>query len=289
VCLGVVEYGGAQVPVIDPLQLMEMGQMPLDRVQGLVLKFDAGLVVLLITEVIDIVPVNLGDVRTLPQFTVRNPGFFGGVVQAGELGDFLMLTSAALMESPELLTLSTFNIREDAAIDAAASDDWGSQELDPGAGSLYLTYSVVDEMASPLDQIVEILPYPADFASIGDIGGVVLGLLTHRDSVVPLVSLATLMGSPEPPDPTRSCVLLVSAGTGTIGLVVASLGAIERSVWEEPADGRAEAHAYDPVEQALADKRTIRTAPVGSVGAERMLPRMDLIAVANALAAHGWR
>jgi purine-binding chemotaxis protein CheW len=294
ICLGVVDYGGVQVPVIDPLQLMGMGVLPPDRVQGIVLRFDVGLVVLLITEVIDIVSVNLADLMTLPPFAVRNPGFFGGVIQADELGDYLMLTSAALMDSPELLTLATFNLSEnEGGQPAGGRADWAGDPQDgqdPAASTLYLTYTVTDECASPLDQVLEILPYPKDFASIGEVGGVVLGLLTHRESVVPLISLATLMGSPQQPDPAQACVLLVGAGEGTIGLVVRSLGAIERSVWEEQdEDLVARTTSNDPVEQALAQKRTIRTAPVGSVGAERMLPRIDLVAVAAALATGGWR
>ena len=120
-----------------------------------------------------------------------------------------------------------------------------------------------------------------------------IGLLTHRDSVVPLVSLSALMGRPGQPDPAelaQSCVLLVSSGEGTIGLVVRALGAIERSVWEEREETMKDVvQAYDLLERALADRRTIRTAPVGSTGAERMLSRSDLAASATALAAGGWR
>lgn len=76
ICLGVVDYGNAQVPVIDPLQLMGMGMLPSDRVQGLVLRFDAGLVVVLLSEVIEIVQVHDHEVLDLPPFTVRSPEYF---------------------------------------------------------------------------------------------------------------------------------------------------------------------------------------------------------------------
>ena len=293
VCLGVVDYGNAQVPVIDPLQLMGMGVLPSDRVQGLVLRFDAGLVILLLTEVIEIVQVNPHEVLQLPPFTVRHPEFFRGVVPVGELGDFLVLSSDTLMESEQLQTLSTLNLAPAKDLNAAGADNWadgsGSADAASGAGGLYLTYSVAGDVASPLEQVLEILPYPKEFASLGDPDGRVLGLLTHRESVVPLVCLATVMGRPERPDPAESCVLLVSAGPGSIGLVVRALGAIERSIWEERVDDVPNQHGHDPLERALADKRTIRTAPVGSVGAERMLPRIDLLAIAEALALGGWQ
>jgi len=297
VCLGVVDYGDVQVPVIDPLQLMEMGALPADRVQGLVVRFDAGLIVLLLTEVIEIVQVRADEVLDLPAFTVRRPEFFRGVVPVGELGDFLVLNSTTLLESDQLQILSTLNLANEATGPASAADaDWAapaggaSTAEDPAAaGGLYLTYAVGGELASPLEQIVEILPYPKDFASLGDRDGLVLGLATHRDCVVPLVCLAVLLGRPERPDPATSCVLLVQSGSGIIGLVVNTLGAIEQSVWEEQAAPPAGDAFGDPVERAVADKRTIRTAPVGSVGAERMLGRVDLVAIVEALAAGGWR
>jgi purine-binding chemotaxis protein CheW len=290
ICLGVVEYGGAQVPVIDPLRLMGMGMLPPDRAQGLVLRFDAGLIILLITEVIDIIRVPRQDVLGLPPFTVQQPRFFRGVVPIGELGDFLVLDSTTLMESPELQTLSTLNMADDKTGERVAEqDDWaGSSAGASGTGALFLTYSVAGDLASPLEQILEILPYPQEHTSLGDPQGAVLGLLTHRESVVPLVCLATLMGACDRPDPTSSCVLLVSTGTGTIGLVVRSLGAIERSVWEERVEDASGARLdLDPLARALADRRTLRTAPVGSVGSERMLPRLDLVAIAAGLVANG--
>jgi purine-binding chemotaxis protein CheW len=294
VCLGVIDYGGVQVPVIDPLQLMAMGVLPADRVQGLVVRFEAGLIVLLLTEVIEIVQVHAHELLDLPPFTVRRPEFFRGVVEIGELGDFLVLDSSTLLGSEQLQILSTLNLANDEnGASAAEQSDWaepgrGSDDEGTGGG-LYLTYSVAGEIASPLDQIVEILPYPKDFASLGDPDGLVMGLLTHRDGVVPLVCLATLLGRDDRPDPATACVLLVQAGSGTIGLVVTSLGAIEQSIWEEQVDPPPAEAFGDPVERAVADKRTIRTAPVGSVGAERMLARVDLVAIAEALAAGSWR
>jgi purine-binding chemotaxis protein CheW len=296
VCQGVVDYDDAQVPVIDPLQLMGMGELPPDRSQGLVLRFEAGLVVLLLSEVIEIVQMPADELLALPPFVVRRPEFFRGVVHSPGLGDFLMLSSAALMGSEELRTLSTLNLRPEADANTRArsddSQDWASSTTtDSGtAGGLYLTFSVAGDVAGPLEQIVEILPYPKDHASLGDPDGLVVGMLAHRDSIVPLVCLATLMGRDERPDPERSCVLLVQAGPGPVGLVVRSLGAIEHSVWEELEDDvSSQPEGGDPVAAALAKQRTIRTAPVGSTGSERMLSRIDLVAIAEALATGGFR
>ena len=117
----------------------------------------------------------------------------------------------------------------------------------------------------------------------------VLGLLMHRDGVIPLISLAALLGAPQHADLSTSCVLLINGGTASIGLVVDGLGAIERSVWEEQDDEPNRGLPSDPLARALAGKRTIRTSPVGATGAERMLPRLDLTAIAEAVSAGSWR
>jgi purine-binding chemotaxis protein CheW len=211
-----------------------------------------------------------------------------------------MLSSVALLGSEELRTLSTLNLRSETAGATAGAlepvdpideaQDWAPAADADNAGGLYLTYSVAGDVASPLEQILEILPYPKGHATLGDSDGLVVGLLAHRESIVPLVCLASLMGRPQRPDPELSCVLLVQAGSGTVGLVVRSLGAIERSVWEESEDDvTAPPEGIDPVAAALARQRTIRTAPVGSTGSERMLSRIDLVAVAEALASGGFR
>jgi purine-binding chemotaxis protein CheW len=57
----------------------------------------------------------------------------------------------------------------------------------------FLTYTAGIEVATPLSQISEIVPYPTDVIPFVD-GGGVRGLFTHRKASVPLVHLPTLLG-----------------------------------------------------------------------------------------------
>lgn len=290
-CRGVIDYGDVEVPVLDPLDLMGLGLLDRERVQGLVFRTDQGLVVLLLTDILEIVQVRPEQVLPLPPLAVHRPELLEGVLHDDALGEFLVVRAEEVLAEPGLQTLSRLNTGGSSGggvvLGLAAGDTRGDATGDDRQ-DVYLTYSVGPDQATPLSQVLEILPYPAAVAPLDDGLDAVLGLVTHREDVIPLVCLATLAGRPERPDPAGSCVLVVAAEDGTrIGLVVLGLRAIERSIWEEdPADVRSRPGA-DPVQRALTERRLIRIA--GGVDQEpRMLPRVDLEAVATALA-EGYR
>jgi purine-binding chemotaxis protein CheW len=77
------------------------------------------------------------------------------------------------------------------------------------------------EYALPLDRVREIIPLPGHVAEIPRSETAVLGVVTLRDCLLPVVSLRALLGLPS--DGQRSehgKVVVVSLGHGAIGLVV---------------------------------------------------------------------
>lgn len=301
-CRGVVDYGDVEVPVLDPLDLMGLGTLGRERSQGLLFRTDRGLVVLLLTDILEIVHVPRDRVLPLPPLAVHRPDLFEGVLRDAELGEFLVLKAEQVLADPGLQALSGLNTDHaagDAVVvqlggSAAGTGAAGTASTDDGARrDVYLTYSVGRDQATALEQILEILPYPAGIAPLDDGQDAMIGVLTHRDDVVPLVCLATLAGRPERPDPATACVLVVGVPdhehpgrhTSRIGLVVLGLRAIERSIWEEDPDDRPRRGGGDPLQAALADQRLIRTATIGADDEPRMLARVDLVTIATALAA----
>src|SRR3712207_6031360 len=124
------------------------------------------------------------------------------------------------------------------------------------------------EAATPLGQVSEIVPYPGNAIAL-DTGGALLGIFTHRRLSVPLLSLAALLGLPDPVDPATARVLLVEAPGGElVGFVVPALHAIEDSVWEESAPkGTGEPGTM------------LQRGPLVKIGTEaqgRLLPNVDL-------------
>jgi purine-binding chemotaxis protein CheW len=88
--------------------------------------------------------------------------------------------------------------------------------------SSFLSFALSEqEYALPLDRVREIIPLPGHVAEIPRSETAVLGVVTLRDCLLPIVSLRALLGLPS--DGLRSehgKVVVVSLGHGAIGLVV---------------------------------------------------------------------
>ncbi|MDY7100335.1 MAG: chemotaxis protein CheW [Actinomycetota bacterium] len=283
-CRGVVHYSDLEVPVIDPLRLMRMGQLDANDTQGIVVRLAEGLIVLLVSEVIEITRIDPDRVMRLPVFAMRRPELFAGIASIAELGDFFVIDAEALLAEAQLHALAGLNTGDGNVDDLAA----GAAYSAISGVDIVLTYSAGVDLASPLEQIDEILPFPAEVCALEEDGDGILGLLTHRDEVVTIVSLPALMGRPEPLDPATSCVLLVRADDVRIGLAVLGLRAIERAVWEEPDDAPAVADPatdrHRALRRAVADRPMVQTVAPGS-DLVTMVPKVDLDEIARVVSA----
>ncbi|GAB6900766.1 chemotaxis protein CheW [Kineosporia succinea] len=284
-CRGVTDYGGAEVPVFDPLALAGLGELSAGDTEGVAVKFRDGVVVMLLSEVLELIPASAGQRFTLPGVQVPGRRYLDGVVRVPGRGDFLSLSVEAILAHEDLNALSRLNTppRHEGVPAPRAADDEESAGQSR-AGGTYLTFSVGRDFAVPLEQVVEILPFPEQYSVLRAGDEDVLGLFTHRDTVVPLYRLSGLLRAGDPSLPA-AYVLVVSAGPDgrVVGLAVHALRAIERSIWEDPA-APGEAPSGEPsLEQALARRRTIRLAAIGTSDEPRMLTRVDLSAVGAAL------
>jgi purine-binding chemotaxis protein CheW len=76
------------------------------------------------------------------------------------------------------------------------------------------------EYALPLEQVREIIPLPVQVAEVARAETAVLGVVTLRDRLLPLVSLRALLGLPNDAQrEERSKVVVLSLGGSTVGMV----------------------------------------------------------------------
>ena len=76
------------------------------------------------------------------------------------------------------------------------------------------------EYALPLDRVREIIPLPDQVSEIPRSETAVLGVVTLRDRLLPLVSLRALLGLPSDPHrEERGKVVVLSMGSGAVGMV----------------------------------------------------------------------
>nr|WP_269328381.1 chemotaxis protein CheW [Kineosporia mesophila] len=289
-CKGVTDYDGVEIPVFDPLELAGLGSLNNEESEGVAIRFNDGLVVMLLSGVLELI--NTGSVETLNMPAMQVPGrrYLGNVLRVPDHGDFLTLEVGAMLENDELQALSRLNTPHQGTVPAqragraGADDDTWTQEQT--GNETYLTFSAGREMAVPLRQVVEILEFPSQYSVLEAGHDQVLGLFTHRDTVVPLYRLTRLLQVPDSPLES-SYVLIVSTdadgGSGqVVGLVVHALRAIEKSVWEDPEPKRS-GYPEGSLESALADMTMLRLSPIGTADEPRMLPRVDLTAIGAAL------
>lgn len=227
ICRGTTAYGSVDVPAVDPLLLLGLGALPVDDGrQGIVLRLERGFVAVMVSEVIDIAPLRTGDVLAVPPLALRRPELFTGVTDlAGR--QHLVLDAERLLAEPDLVALSGCNTEH------GGPEQVGS--AGPSAGSTYLTYAVGSVVATPLEQVSEILPFTPERAVLDSGTGAVLGMFLHRGEALPVVDLAAVLGSGQAP--TSGVVLVVRLPGLTVGCLVAGLQAIEVARWEEPRDG----------------------------------------------------
>jgi purine-binding chemotaxis protein CheW len=277
-CRGVIDFSDREVPVIDPLVLLGLGELAREEIgAGLVLDLGTGYVVLALSELLDLTDVADDDVLPTPPFALPRPDLVAGMVSVGALGDCVVLDGAALVTDPDLSGFASVNtaLQEEGP----PSDDAGSVAAAVAGGApSYLTFSVGLDVAAPLEQISEILPYPQTLTTT-TVGGL-LGLITHRRAAVPVLCLATLLGREERLVRGTTCLLLVDVDGSPVAFAVDALRTIAPRTWTD--DGQA-------VRGPAADRgATLRSAPLVRVGEDRrLLPELDLRAVARRLGQRG--
>lgn len=274
-CLGVVHFADREVPVVDPLVLLGLGEM--DRAEagaGLVLDLGPGYVVLALSELIELTDVAADDVLPTPTFAIPRPDLLAGMVDIDGLGDCLVLDGAALLTDHDLSGFASVNTALDTAVPAQA-DGLASAAVAAASGApSYLTFSIGVDIAVPLDQVTEILSYPETLTST--VVGGLLGLITHRRAVVPVLCLATILGRGERPVGLSTCLLLVDVDGSPVAFAVDSLLTIAPRTWTD---------VDQPVRGSAEDRgTTLRSAPLVRVGDDsRLLPELDLRGVARRL------
>jgi purine-binding chemotaxis protein CheW len=273
-CRGVVEFSHREVPVVNPLVLLGLGELAGHETgAGLVLDLGPGYVVLALSELLDLVHVADEDVLPTPPFAVPRPDLLAGMVTVEDLGDCLVLDGAALLADRDLTGFASVNTALDTA-PAQQGDVTSVAAAVAGGAPSYLIFSVGVDAATPLDQVAEILPYPPTLTATAVDG--LLGLITHRRAAVPVLCLATLLGRAERPAGAASCLLLVDVDGSPVAFAVDALRTIAPRTWT---DGE------QTVRGPAADRgATLRTAPLVRVGEDsRLLPDLDLRAVVRRL------
>lgn len=296
-CIGVLEHAGEEVPVVDLPALCGLGRM--ERAQdaahqAFLVRLEAGLVAFLIDRVLDVVRVDDDAVMPVPAFALPRQDLFEGGLSIQALAEevrallpptvqqFLVLSPRGLLGHAGLQALAASGrpvpALRGAAAGSAPADGAAAVALQAAGQRAMVTYQLGREVATPIGQIREILPFGCEIAVL-EVGGVMLGLVAHRGRSIPVMCLSRLHGLPPPAVTPAVSVLVVEADEGVpVGFAVPMLRSIEPADWEPalPVLG----DARDALAQAVHSRQL---AQVGQGDARRMLQMVDLQRIARAL------
>lgn len=302
-CKGVIAHAGLSVPAVDLLSLLDLKtDSDNDSRQAFVLNTPEGAVAFLITEVMDVVRCQRQDVLHMPSFALPHPELFQGTLPLDALprdvagrshvhsAQFLLIDAQALRTHEMVCSLASVvqtRHNKGASGQAVFGEDARSfaramhGNTRQGMQSL-LTYALAGEVATPLSQIQEIVPYRSEMAVFQGHTHL-LGMLVHRGASIPVMSLCGMLNLPAPEITPDMSVLLVESEGDSVGFAVPQLRSIESSNWAS--DGKAEIDAAgshtDRMRSGLLDTKSL--ARVGQPGEERMLPVLDLKTMALSL------
>ncbi len=278
-CRGVMPYLGRDVPAVDALALCGLGRLdPAQPLQAVLLPAGGGLVALLAEQVIDVVRVGPRAVLPVPALALPQPELVAGALPLSELttdlvqrlresaGPFLVLQAQALQTHEHLAGLgSTCKGGADAGLSAAQGAALTGQRR-------FITFELGAETATPIEQVVEILPYEQQADALAG-EGALLGLQLHRGRAIPVMCLSRLQGRVRPPVTSAASVLVVESGGSPLGFAVPGLRSIETAHWPGGADGAGPATG------------TRCLARLGSGAQQRMMQVLDLQRLAGELQA----
>ena len=290
-CRGVTVHRDVEIAVADLAALLGLGrEEDVAGSPGIVLRLERGLVALSVSQVIDIEPLDVAGRLPVPHGTLGEPDRYRGLLPHPTHGQVLLLDTASLLADPDLQgmaalnraagpTNGTTNGTGDATAAAGTQDDDAPARGDVRPdGRAYLTYAVgprgaESEAATLLEQVGEIVAFPAGRAVTGAGTGDVLGVFVHRGRPVSLICLSTLVGN-GPPGARGLQVLLVEADGAAYGFVVSGLRAIEQATWSE---------TPGPDDAGAGLQRAPAVKVTSGAGTARLLPALDLVELARAV------
>ncbi|WP_374490203.1 chemotaxis protein CheW [Zoogloea sp.] len=237
-CLGVLIHDGLRIPAVDLLALCGLGQLPRGvPQQAFLLRYAQGLVAFVVTEIVDVARADQSRVVPLPERAFRVPGLLLGALPAaacltqvrasatGAFAHFLLVAAEALLNHTDLIGMAGINMP--AEVGHGDAHQQGQRRDEAYAEHCQvLVYSVGYEVVTPVEQIIEILPWRPDEAVRGH-GGQVVGVVVSRGRAVTLYSLQALLGLAETPPSDSASVLVLAHGETHVGYVVPALVSID--------------------------------------------------------------
>jgi purine-binding chemotaxis protein CheW len=217
--VGLANLRGAVLPIVSLRRLLSFPDAPPDEAARVIV-IDRGTPVgFVVDRIVSLDTVPSGGIANDSAGAGRlNPDVLDGVVKGKEGEDGIKLLNPDRLLRDEFSKLGAAGPRAGAAVVLAAEGK--AKETETQKVSLVSFDLGNQEYALPLERVREIIPAPDHVSEVAGSETAVLGVITLRDRLLPLVSLRSLLGMPSGKNgDERSKVVVLSMGKATVGVV----------------------------------------------------------------------
>jgi purine-binding chemotaxis protein CheW len=219
--LGLANLRGLILPVIMMRRLLGLADMPLDDAARVIV-IDRGAPVGFVIDRIDsLLSVPAGRLEKDDTGAgATNPDLLDGIVKGAELDSTIKILNPQRLLRDEFARLGVSGPRAATGASIAAATS-GAPVVQPRRQVSLVSFDLGrQEYGLPLERVQEIIPLPDHVSEVPRPETAVLGVVTLRDRLLPLVSLRALLGlAGDLPAERRGRVVVVSIGTGAVGVV----------------------------------------------------------------------
>lgn len=227
---GLANLRGKVLPIVDLRQVCGFDSTTTDDTsRALVLDYGEplGFVVDKVVSVIAVESAQIEDVGTITS-TVHADLLSGLITNAGDQGMVMVLDFRKVIEREfAALAASSKTLRDSgAAFDQARAGDDAGETADEL--QLVSFHVAGQEYAVAIDHVQEIVPVPEAVVRVPHAASHVVGVMTLRERVLPLVSLRGMFGLPPQRDDSRERVVVMTMNGGHVGVVTDSVSEVLR-------------------------------------------------------------
>jgi purine-binding chemotaxis protein CheW len=226
--LGLANLRGRALPIVDLRQVCGFDADEAHEAnRALVLDYGEplGFVVDRVVSVIAVDPSCLEPVGTITS-AIDTDLLSGLLTNVGELGVVMVLDFRTLIAREFAgLAAAQAGAREEQALEALASEQ---EVVDADEVQLVSFHVDGQQYAIAIDHVQEIVPCPETVVRVPHTGSHVVGVMTLRERVMPLVSLRGLFGMPPAPEGTRERVVVLTMHGLHVGVVTDGVSEVLR-------------------------------------------------------------
>jgi len=226
--IGAIQFQQIQIPAVDFLAWCHLHSRVKHRTnQAFVIQLSAGFVALLVEEILDVVEMSTAT-ALLPPMSLPSQDKFKGLfckqpsgyraATAGTVSDyFIEVDTEKLLIDPELNAIAKTTAQQQTKTQTSFS------------GEDLIIFEAGSELAVPLAQIVEILPWMSQQFWLQDAESS-CGLMLYRNSAISIFHLSRLFHLDNESEPAQKMIILVVEQQGyRYGFAVEKLSSIEKA------------------------------------------------------------